>query len=300
MADSPVIYECEDPRNQPWRAISHPGFGDPNNLTVFEMTMFNGFLYAGTLNPTEGFQVWKTRLNGEPLSRGKEPVRWKRVLTRGAYRGNLNEGVVSMCVFKNALYIGTGIQNGGYDRTFKVGPAAAEVLRIHEDDSFDVVVGTARLTPQGLKMPLSGLRPGFGNYFNAYIWRMAVHGEYLYASTYNWAVFLPYLLKEPWPRWLNDVIGSIGQNRMVERRGGCNLWRTRNGEDWSAVTKSGFGNAYNFGIRTLVSTRNALYAGTANPFGPNVAVEKDNAWNYVPNPKASLEIWRGAAELPRH
>ncbi len=33
-------------------------------------------------------------------------------------------------------------------------PAGGEVLRIHPDDSFDLVMGTPRLTPVGLKTPV--------------------------------------------------------------------------------------------------------------------------------------------------
>src|SRR5262249_30212034 len=161
------------------------GFGDPTNLTVFELEVFDGFLYAGTLNPVHGFQVWKTSADGIP------PYQWNRVITDGAYRGNLNECTASMCVFDHALYVGSSIQNGGYDRTYKVGPAPAELIRIHPDDTWDLVVGTERHTPQGLKCPISGLGPGFGTKLNVIFWRMAEYEGWLYLGTYNWIVFLP-------------------------------------------------------------------------------------------------------------
>lgn len=98
-----VVYETSDPVRKPWTAASRLGFGDPGNVSVLEMAAFGDYLYAGTLN-YEGFQVWRTRAEGKP------PYRWERVITRGAYRGKLNQCVFSLQVFKDALYVGGGIQ----------------------------------------------------------------------------------------------------------------------------------------------------------------------------------------------
>jgi hypothetical protein len=68
----------------------------------------------------------------------------------------LNQEAVSMIGFADALYIGTGIQNGGYDWRNKIGPAAAEIIRLNPDGSWDIVVGNPRLG----KQPVSGLFAG--------------------------------------------------------------------------------------------------------------------------------------------
>ena len=60
-----VIYETRDPMRQPWVATSELGFGDPGNVSVLEMAAFGDHLYAGTLN-YEGYQVWRTRAEGNP------------------------------------------------------------------------------------------------------------------------------------------------------------------------------------------------------------------------------------------
>ena len=39
------------------------------------------------------------------------------------------------------------------------------------------------------------------------------------------------------------------------------------------MTKNGFDNFYNYGIRTIVSNGKRLFIGTANPFGPKI-------WNF--------------------
>jgi ubiquinone/menaquinone biosynthesis C-methylase UbiE len=282
-----VVLESAAPRSGGWRAVSPRGFGDPDNLSIFEMAPFNGFLYAGTLNPTEGFQVWKARPDGRP------PYRWTKVLGNGAGRGNLNECAVSLCPFGGALYVGTGIQGGGHDRASGIGPAAAEVLRIYPDDTWDLVVGTPRSTPQGPKYPLSGMGPGFDDYFNGYVWRMAVHDGWLYAGTFNWSVLIAYLTTDRWPAPARALVSGVGAATAARLLGGFDLWRTRDGIAWEPVTRDGFGNPYNYGARTLASTPHGLFVGTANPFGPDVAVDGPGGWSYRHNPRGGLEVWMG-------
>jgi hypothetical protein len=290
--NSAVVLESANPGSNAWRPVSKLAFGDSDNVTLFEMAVFNNCLYVGTMNPAHGFQVWKSPLNGKP------PYQWKKVLTNGAYRGRRNECALSFCVFNNALYVGSGIQNGGFDRTNKVGPAAAELLRIHPDDSWDLLVGEPRLTAYGLKLPLSGFGPGFDDFFNGYIWRMAAHDGWLYAGTFNWSVFLPYINLELWPDVLREPVKRRGVDEIVDERGGFDLWRSRDGVTWIPITLDGFGNHYNYGVRTLQSTPFGLFVGTANPFGPDVAVKTNGSWHYEPNPNGGTEIWVGTAEAP--
>jgi hypothetical protein len=287
--DSAVVLKTADPASQPWQPVSRRGFGDTNNKTFFEMAVFNGHLYVGTLNPVSGFQIWKTP--------GGRVHRWTPVVKEGAFRGNLNEIAISMCVFNDALYVGTAIQNGGFDRANKVGPAAAELIRIHPDDSWDLIVGNRRITAAGVKVPLSGRGPGFDNPFNAYFWRMTVHAGWLYLGTYKWTVFLPYLTRERWPQEFRWIVNQVGAEELACVAGGFDLWRTPDGIDWSPVTRTGFDNPYNHGVRTLQSTPHGLFVGTANPFGPDIAVNAgksaSDGWEFRPNYQGGLEIWRG-------
>jgi hypothetical protein len=199
-----------------------------------------------------------------------------------------------MCVFKNALYVGSGIQNGGYDRTYRVGPAAPELIRIYPDDTWDLVVGDPRRTPQGFKAPLSGMQPGFNNFFNGYFWRMVSHNGWLYLGTFDWSVFLPYAASPTMFPWLRNYINSCGAWNIVEDRGGFDLWRSRDGFNWVPVTLRGLGSPYNYGARTMLSTPVGLFVGTANPFGPEVAVRLPAGWAYMPNSRGGAEVWLGA------
>ena len=282
-----IILRSNDPARGTWEPACAPGFGDSNNTGIFEMHVFNGFLYAGTFNSSSGYQIWKTPATG------RRPCSWTRVIECGAHRGNRNEMAMSMCAFKNALYVGSGIQNGGYDRTYKVGPAASELIRIHPDDSWDLIVGEPRHTRQGWKRPLSGMLSGFNNFFNGYFWRMVNHQNSLYLGTFDWSVFLPYARSPAMFPWLRNYIDLEGPWRIAQTRGGFKLWRSVDGTRWFPVSQTGFGNAYNYGVRTFASTPSGLFVGTANPFGPEVAIQLAGRWSYVRNPRGGAEVWLG-------
>jgi hypothetical protein len=278
----PIIYESCDPAKGEWQPINKPGFGDLNNRTIFELRGFGDYLYAGTIN-NNGFQIWRT------LAEGKPPYHWTNVIANGAGRGSINQMTTSMIVFKDALYVGTGIQNGGYDHLHKIGPAGGEILRIHHDGSWDVIVGEIR---EG-KRPLSGLSAGFNSLFSGYIWRMGIHDGWLYQGTLDWSVFLRFTKFEGRPDNFVRLFGQVRMENIVKHQGGCDLWRSFDGENWLPVTRQGFGNPYNYGIRNIVSTPYGLFIGTANPFGPRVAKQIDDQWVYVDNPDGGLEVWLG-------
>ena len=76
-------------------------------------------------------------------------------------------------------------------------------------------------------------------------------------------------------------------------------FRTPDGVNWDPVTLTGFENPYNYGVRTLESTPWGLFVGTANPFGPEIALRDaingsgDCTWKYHANHNGGLEIWLG-------
>jgi hypothetical protein len=238
-----------------WTPVSDPGFGDPTNVAIFEVERFDGGLYAGTLNPSKGFQVWKLALSGSQR-------RWQRVVSDGAFRGNANESVASMTAFKGALFVGTGIQGLGFGRGGRRGPTAAELIRIWPDDSWELVVGESRRTFEGPRPSLSGLGPGFGDPCNSVIWQLREHDGWLYAGTHDWSAFLPARADAP-RRHAPGVRGRDQGPGLGAREPGFDLWRSADGTTWEPVTCAGFGNPLNYGVRTLASTPEGLFVGTA-------------------------------------
>ncbi|MBX7073132.1 MAG: hypothetical protein K1X71_08280 [Pirellulales bacterium] len=290
VAENVDVRCTDDPVNGRWEVSCPPGFGDPANRGIIEMQVCGDYLYVGTLNIREGFQVWRT--NGE----GPAPHRWQKILDHGAGRGPFNQAVLSMAAFQGNLYIGTAIQNGGHDRSNNIGPAAGEVLRVYPDGSWDLVVGFPRLTNQGLKIPTSGMGPGFDNPLAGYIWRMCAHDGALYVGTFDVSSYVPYMDRSIWPAHVANLFDDETLDRFLKHRGGAELWRTTDGDNWLPVTRNGFNNFYNFGIRALVSSPAGLFVGAANPFGPKVAVRTPSGWRYEDNPRGGLEIWHGSLD----
>jgi hypothetical protein len=288
----PVVLESEDPASGEWRPVSEPGFGNPDNTVIFNVAPLGDHLYASAFNHVTGFEIWRTDADGPA------PYRWEKVLTSGAYRGPLNQGVGAFMAFGDALYLGTGIQDGGYDRVNKVGPAAGEIIRLYPDGSWDLLVGSARVTPRGVKVPLSRYGPGFNDLFNGYMWRMCEHRGRLYVGTASWSVYLRYVDMQNWPKRFRDLVEILGIEETIAREGGFDLWSTADGINWTPVSTSGFGNTYNIGARSLMSTPYGLAVGTVNPFGPEVAVRRDGEWRYELNPRGGCEVWLGDPQLP--
>lgn len=276
----------DDPVRGNWQITNESGFGDPKNYGVYDMCAAGDWLYAGTMNIRGGCQLWKTDAEGDP------PYRWQKVFDSGAERGGyFNQGVVSITAFNGDVYVGTGIQNGGFDRVNNIGPGASEIIRVRPDDSWDLVVGEPRMTSQGLKSPTSGFGPGFDNPFAGYMWRMCEHEGSLYVGTFDSSPMFPYAKFTDHDRKILDR-GLI--EGFMRWRGGCELWRTADGDRWVPVTRNGFGNPFNWGIRTLLSTPRGLFVGTANPFGPRVAVKGAAGWHYEDNPRGGIDVWHGS------
>jgi len=234
------VYVSDDPRNGNWLPAAEPGFGDATNLAVYTLRPALGRLYAGTANPDRGFQLWQTEANGSP------PFEWTRVLVDGAGAFNHNLAVCAMAEFKGALYVGSGITGFGYDNFHDVGPASCELLRVYPDGKWDLIAGQMRFTPDGLKVPLSLLGPGFGDFYNSVIWSMGVHNDVLYAGTHQWEAFRCLQIDAP------DIVG------------GYQLWGSIDGENWTPVIEDGRGNPTDLGIRTIQSTPHGLFVGSSN------------------------------------
>src|SRR3546814_6205008 len=100
--------------------------------------------------------------------------------------------------------------------------------------------------------------------------------------------------------WSSDVCSSDllrrwSPDRLAET-GGFSLWRTDDGVHWEPVTRDGFGNKFNWGGRTFASTPHGLFVGTANPFGPRLAMRRDGEWQYGFNPRGGCEVWLGSKQ----
>lgn len=226
QGQGPVL-EAENPAggNDNFRWIT------PQGMLVFELAPFNGLLYVGSSERVKGYSVLKTDATGSP------PYTFTPVVTDGGFRQGLRSpSVVSMHVFDGSLYVGTD--------------QPAEVIRINPDDTWDLIVGTPRETPDGWKYPLSGLDAGFNWPFTQHMWRMQDHEGVLYIGTNDTTTRIGKLL--PW------------REKNFAWQEGFDLYGTPDGHYLRPVTVNGFGDRFQIGVRAFASTPYGLFVGTVS------------------------------------
>ena len=116
------------------------------------------------------------------------------------------------------------------------------------------------LQPTKMSAPLYG-PSGFGNFFNNYTWAMAVFENRLFVGTMDWSYLADGLLQ--------SYAESSGQALPIElppENFGADLWAFKSTKAGATpISQDGVGNYSSYGIRTTVSTTDALYLGMANP-----------------------------------
>jgi hypothetical protein len=273
---------------------TNPNSGDNNyqfvsppaeQLPVWILQSFNGFMYAATGNPYAAsgaptqYGVWKT--TGYP-TQTTVPYTWTPIIASNAGYSQQAPVVpnyaLSMQIFSDAAPGGcpatSGIVTGGAGGCLYVGTdEPSELVRIHPDttgqvpvnnangsldtvDSWDLVVGNPRTIPPPNPgagtdvLPISGIGQYFDNGFTGHFWRMGVGGMGLYMSTYDWSA---------------EHSNQNGFAANWAQEFGTDLFRTPDGIHWTAVSRIGLGDGMNTGGRTFGQTPFGLYWGTARP-----------------------------------
>lgn len=204
----------------------------PASMMVYEAATFDNDLYLGSADEQDPFTVWKTN------AIGRVPYALTAVVTDGGFRSQFtSKAVVSMYTYNGRLYVGTDYP--------------AELLRVNPDDTWDLIVGTPRDTPFGYKEPLSSMSSGFDNPLNIHLWRIADYNGVLYVGSMD---------QSSNHRTL-PVTGPV-----LEPILGFDLYASPDGINFSMITRTGFGDKFNTGVRTLVPTAHGLFLGVNNYF----------------------------------
>jgi hypothetical protein len=149
-----------------------------------------------------------------------------------------------MVVFQGNLYFASGMPADSYDRGNDISITAPEIIRIYSDDSWDLIVGAPKFTPDGLKVPLSVMGAGFDDSHNCTLQFMTVHNDCLYVGT--------------------------------QGKGGFQLWATEDGEIWEPLRLEPLSDRRDIEIYTVVTTPGGLVTvlgktnlqNTDNPLKP--------------------------------
>lgn len=295
------IYASNDPRPIPdddtWELVVD--FGS-DNTAVLSLVSFNGYLYATTQNIDNGFEVWRSQAQApdDPTNE------WKRVVYGGAGdKWNVWGG--TMNTFGDNIYVGS--------MSLPIPPLGVkgfDLIRIDRYDHWDLIVGNYQVPPERQTVergfPLSGWPSGFGNPLNFYCWQLQEHRGLFYLGSFDASSFLQFIPIDVILSHLNQItfnsiidqlsrsgieeayveqmlsifkendIGELIQ-KLIKYLGGADMWISPNGLYWFPLSLNGFNNPNNYGFRTLLSTPDGLYVGTANPF-------------------QGCEVWVGAAK----
>ncbi len=284
------LFASDDPASGFTQINMNIGSGEKITGEIDQIVSYNGYLYIGTA-PIGGFSVWK--------SNDLENGNWKLVIDKGA-GDELNEIPVSMTVFNDNIYIGTGIWYAvrSIDPAKKIVPIKGfDIIKLDKEDKWEVIVGSEPLLPTN---PTTGKRnkgiyqSGFGNIFNDYCWQLHTYNNKLYVSTFEsaiiWKTMAEWLfegkeeelvsiyVKEMLEKyktnpnfkhfnvaeWVKALLTSI---KKYPKDLGFDFLVTKDGKDFETLAVRGFGNIHNYGIRTLLSAKDGyLYIGTANPY----------------------------------
>lgn len=124
---------------------------------------------------------------------------------------------------------------------------------------------------------------GFGNFFNNYTWSADVFKNKLFFGTMDWS----YLLYDELKSFLEQANVALPETMPTfsATTFGADLWKFENTDEAASPESiSGVGNYLNYGIRTMLSDKNGLYLGTANPMNlmtdPNDG-KPDGGWELL-------------------
>lgn len=142
-------------RDGEWQAEPVTELVGGDNRSVSALAGFHGALYAATVNPESGFELWKLQEDG------REGPTWQVVVDNGAHRFVHNQQVFSMQVHDGALFLAAGTPADEQTPESKFFDYRGfEILRLEADGHWDLMVGIPRFSPRGIIVPFSGLGPG--------------------------------------------------------------------------------------------------------------------------------------------
>ncbi len=142
-----------------WSLVPMAGLGLTTVRAITALATLAPWVFLAVSDPVAGFEVYRCDLGD--VSGGFE-----RVIEGGAQRFALNGAVSAVAATPGGLLLGTAPLAHGANPVGNWGP---ELLMLDGDGKWDLIIGQPRFSPDGLRIPASGLGPGLGQGQNAAI-----------------------------------------------------------------------------------------------------------------------------------
>lgn len=171
---APALLWNEGPAWERWRPMVESPFGDSAHVMITHLIAWQGRLYAAVANDERGFQLWWAGLTPEGMAED-----WHCVLRDGAERHTGNREILALTVWNDELCLAAG-RTG--QTAANARPLGVDLLRVDQDDRWEILAGAVRFTPQGLKVPLASLGSGLGDPARANLLGLFSHRGTLYIA----------------------------------------------------------------------------------------------------------------------
>ncbi len=251
-----------------WEQICENGFGNLNNYAAFSVAEYEGTIYVGTYNISQGCEIW--RFDGPSTSD------WTKVSLNG-FGNSQNQIPYSMAVYQDKLYVGARNNSAnGFE------------IWYYNGATWSFVTNAISLGDGDLKIPASML---------------VFDGKLILGTGNSWANNHAKIFSFDGTNWAQINTASFGdsQNRQCRslceydgklyagtynNQGGGQVWEYTGPTvtDWTAVATNGFGEGKNHqDTRSLCAYDGKLYAGTANTTDGCQIWETGNGVDWVRN-----------------
>ena len=275
-----------------WQQVNSNGFGVQQAGEVSAVQVFNGYLYAGTSNATDGARIF----------RSQDGVTWTPVTQPGfgISHDTAPPAILDLMVFNGRLYAGTGRGDGPGQIWRTLDGVNWAPMVIHGFGDPDTVDVTALAVFNGYiyagaKNLISGAQiwrsfsgdsnswtkvaPAAPGTAAASVTGLAVFGSALYAAIESGAP--AQIWRSYGGEWTTVVSDGFGNNGTTSTGGmavlgdylyvgagnavdGAQLWRTNDGATWEQVINPGLGDSNNQRVEMVFVFQNHLYVSTKN------------------------------------
>lgn len=281
-----------------WQQANSNGFGDPQAGEVSAVEAFNGYLYAGTLNPSDPAQL----IDGAQILRSADGTDWTPVTQPGfgSSHDTRPPAILDLTIFKGYLYASTGRGNAAqiwrsadgtnWGRVVNAGFGDPDIVELTVMTEFGgwLYVGVSK---QDSEAQIWRTYTGDGNLSSwtqvalgadpASVTGLVAFDSGLYAAVQSETDAPAQIWRSYGGPWTAVVSNGFGNSQTRFTGGmavfggylyagagntvnGAQLWRSNDGENWSQAISPAFGDANNKKVEMVYVFQNQFYVSVEN------------------------------------